>query len=159
VQFRNLPGFFSNTGFLANYTFVESEIEYILATIPDPANPGQSIVTASTTNDLVDLSRNTASGTLFYDDQTWSVRFTGSYRDKYIRGIPASAGSDVRANKANLFVDASASWNVNENLSLILEAQNLTRERNTLYIDSVREDTLFQTEIGRTFTFGATYKF
>ena len=53
----------------------------------------------------------------------------------------------------------SASWNVNDNLSLILEAQNLTRERNTLYIDSVREDTLFQTEIGRTFTFGATYKF
>ena len=159
VQFRNLPGFLSNTGFLANYTFVESEIEYILATIPDPARPGQTIVTASTTNDLVDLSRNTASGTLFYDDQTWSVRFTGSYRDKYIRGIPASAGSDVRANKANLFVDASASWNVNDNLSLILEAQNLTRERNTLYIDSVREDTLFQTEIGRTFTFGATYKF
>jgi iron complex outermembrane receptor protein len=159
VQFRKLPGFLSNTGFLANYTRVESEIEYILATIPDPARPGQSIVTASTTNDLVDLSRNTASGTLFYDDQTWSVRFTGSYRDKYIRGIPASAGSDVRANKANLFVDAAASWNVNDNLSLILEAQNLTRERNTLYIDSVREDTLFQTEIGRTFTFGATYKF
>jgi outer membrane receptor protein involved in Fe transport len=56
-------------------------------------------------------------------------------------------------------VDASASWNVNDNLSLIFEAQNLTDERNTLYIDSVRQDTLFQTEIGRTFTLGATYKF
>ena len=30
VQFRNLPGFWSNTGFLANYTHVESTIEYIL---------------------------------------------------------------------------------------------------------------------------------
>ena len=58
-----------------------------------------------------------------------------------------------------MFVDAAASWNVNDNLSLIFEAQNLTDERNTLYIDSVRQDTLFQTEIGRTFTLGATYKF
>jgi iron complex outermembrane recepter protein len=42
---------------------------------------------------------------------------------------------------------------------VILEAQNLTDERNTLFIDSRREDTLFETRIGRTFTFGATMKF
>jgi iron complex outermembrane receptor protein len=159
VQFRMLPGFLSNTGFLANYTKVESEIQYILATAPDPANPGQTIILASTVNDLVDLSRNTASGTLFYDDGRFSVRTTASYRDKYIRAIPASAGSDVRANKANMFVDAAASWNIGDHFTLIFEAQNLTNERNTLYIDSNREDTLFQTEIGRTFNFGATMKF
>jgi TonB-dependent receptor len=152
VQFKNLPGLLRNTGFLANYTKVESEIQYILASV-------NGVPTVTTTNDLVNLSRNSASGTLFYDDGRFSIRTTGSYRDKYIREIPASAGSDVRANKANLFVDASASWNVTGNLSLILEAQNLTDERNTLYIDSQREDTLFQTEIGRTFTVGATFKF
>ena len=92
-------------------------------------------------------------------DGRFSARVTGSYRDKYFRGIPASIGSDVRANKANTFVDFSSSYNLNEHLSFILEVQNLTKERNTLYIDSVREDTLFQTEIGRTMTFGATYKF
>jgi outer membrane receptor protein involved in Fe transport len=107
----------------------------------------------------VDLSPNSASGTLFYDNGTFSIRATGSYRDNYIRGIPASAGSDIQGNKANTFVDAAASWNVNDNFSLIFEAQNLTDERNTLYIDSERQDTLFQTEIGRTFTLGATYKF
>ena len=112
-----------------------------------------------TEDDLVDLSPNTASGTLFYDDGNWSIRTTGSYRDAYIRGLPASAGSDVRGNKANLFVDAAASWNVNDNLALIFEAQNLTRERNTLFIDRSREDTLFQTEIGRTYNLGATFKF
>lgn len=42
--------------------------------------------------------------------------------------------------------------------TLILDAQNLTAERNTLFIDSEREDTLFETAIGRTYTFGATYK-
>jgi TonB-dependent receptor len=152
VQFDWLEGWMSSFGVLANYTHVESEIEYILASV-------NGVPTVTTTNDLVDLSPNSASGTLFYDNGTFSIRTTGSYRDNYIRGIPASAGSDVRANKSNLFVDASASWNVNDNLSLIFEAQNLTDERNTLYIDSQRQDTLFQTEIGRTFTIGATYKF
>jgi TonB-dependent receptor len=152
VQFDWLPGIWRDFGVLANYTKVESEIQYILVSV-------NGVPTVTTTNDLINLSRNSASGTLFYDNGTFSVRTTGSYRDKYIREIPASAGSDIRANKANLFVDAAASWNVSDNLSLIIEAQNLTDERNTLYIDSVREDTLFQTEIGRTFTIGATFKF
>ena len=152
VQFRNLPGFWSNTGFLANYTHVESTIQYVLTS-------AAGVPLTFTEDDLVDLSPNTASGTLFYDDGKFSVRTTGSYRDAFIRGLPASAGSDIRANKANFFVDASASWNVSDNLSLIFEAQNLTDERNTLFIDRTREDTLFQTEIGRTFTVGATLKF
>ena len=70
---------------LANYTHVESEIEYILTSV-------NGVPTVTTTNDLVDLSPNSASGTLFYDNGTFSIRTTGSYRDNYIRGIPASAG-------------------------------------------------------------------
>jgi iron complex outermembrane receptor protein len=152
VPFKFLNGFWGNFGVLANYTKVDSQIEYALT------SSGGQILT-STTNDLVNLSRNSASGTLFYDDGTFSIRFTGSYRDKYIRGIPASPGSDLQGNKANLFVDGAASWNLSDNFTLIFEAQNITDERNTLFIDSVREDTLFQTEIGRTFNLGATFKF
>lgn len=147
-----LPGFWRNFGVLANYTRVESEIEYILTS-------SGGVVTSSTKDDLVGLSKNSASGTLFYDDGRFSMRATGTYRDKYIRGIPASAGSDLQGNAETFYVDAAASWNFNDWVTLILEAQNLTNERNTLFIDSVREDTLFQTEIGRTYTFGATVKF
>ena len=149
----------NNFGVLANYTRVESEIEYITGTAVNPAAPNGFDITRTVTNDLVDLSKNTASATLFYDDGRFGARITGSYRDKYIRGIPASIGSDIRANKANTFVDFSSSYNVSDNLTLIFEVQNVTEERNTLYIDSVREDTLFQTEIGRTATLGATFKF
>lgn len=152
VQLDMLPGIWSNFGVLANYTRVESEIEYILTS-------SGGVVTSSTTADLVGLSKNSASGTLFYDDGQFSIRSTGSYRDKYIRGIPASAGSDLQGNDATFYVDASASWNFNDHMTLIVEAQNLTNERNTLFIDSVREDTLFQTDIGRTYTLGATVKF
>ena len=152
VQFDFLPGFWRNFGLLANYTHVESEIQYILT-----SNAG--VITSSTTADLVGMSPESASGTLYYENGTFSIRGTGSFRDAYIRGIPASAGSDYQGNKKNLFVDAQASFNIGDNFTVFLEGQNLTDERNTLFIDSVREDTLFQTEIGRTFTVGATYKF
>ncbi|MET0532881.1 MAG: TonB-dependent receptor [Steroidobacter sp.] len=152
LQLDFLPGFWSNFGVLANYTFVESEIEYFLSRAADGTE-------VTTTDDLIGLSRDSASGTLYYENDKFSIRSTASYRDKYIRGIPASPGSDLQGNKSTVYVDASASYNFNDNLTLIVEAQNLTDERNTLFIDSKREDTLFETRIGRTFTLGATYKF
>ena len=105
------------------------------------------------------LSPHSASSTLFFEDGKFSIRATGSYRDRFFRALPASPGSDVRGDLSNTFVDAQASWFVNDYLTLMLEAQNLTGERNTLYIDNNREDTLFQTEVGTTYTLGATVKF
>ncbi len=152
VQLNFLPGFWGNFGVLANYTKADAEIEYILAS-------ANGVPTATTTEDLVGLSRNSASGTLFYEDNRFSIRTTASYRDKFFRALPASPGSDVRGDLDTTFVDAQASWFVNDNLTLFLEAQNLTGERNVLYIDNDREDTLFETEIGTTYTLGATFKF
>lgn len=152
VQMRFLPGFLKNIGVLGNYTHVTSKIRYILAGV-------NGVPTVTTTADLVGLSKNTASGTIFYEDSKFSIRATASYRDRYIRAIPASPGSDLQGNSPNTFVDASASFNVNEHIKLIVEAQNLTDERNNLYIDSVRRDTLFQTRIGRTFNFGVNFQF
>ncbi|HEX6638167.1 MAG TPA: TonB-dependent receptor, partial [Steroidobacteraceae bacterium] len=148
VQLDFLPGFWSGFGVLANYTKAEADIEYFISATSPPV-----------TADLVGMSPNTASGTLFYENDRFSVRTTASYRDKFFRAIPASPGSDVRGDLATTFVDAQASWFVNDNLTVFLEAQNLTGERSTLYIDDTREDTLFQTEIGTTYTLGATFKF
>jgi TonB-dependent receptor len=147
VQFNFLPGFFSNFGALGSYTRVTSKIDYITGS------------GAIFTSDLIDLSKNSASGTLYYEDDRFSIRGTASYRDRYTRAIIAANGSDIRANQPNTFVDASASYKITDNFKLILEAQNLTDARNTLYIDSVRQDTLFQTRIGRTFTFGLNAQF
>ncbi|WP_157209915.1 hypothetical protein [Marinimicrobium agarilyticum] len=54
---------------------------------------------------------------------------------------------------------ASASYYMTDSLNLVSAAQNLTNERNTLYIDSQRQDPLFETEIGRTFTVGISATF
>ena len=136
---------------LANYTHVTSKIDYILASV-------NGTPTVTTTADLVGLSKNTASGTLYYEDDKFSIRTTGNFRDKFIRGIPASPGSDLQGNAKTFYMDASASYNVTDRLKIIVEAQNLTDEQNRLYIDSQRQDTLFETRIGRTFTFGVTYR-
>ncbi|ATY32403.1 TonB-dependent receptor [Sphingomonas psychrotolerans] len=152
VQLDFLPGFLGNFGVLANYTRVTSTIDYCLTSV-------NGVCTVGTTADLIGLSKNTASGTLFYEDSKFSIRGTASYRDRYIRGIPGPAGSDLQGNSPNLFVDASASYAVTDNVKVILEAQNLTDERNNLYIDSTRRDTLFQTRIGRTFNFGVNFQF
>ena len=118
VQFNFLPGVWSNFGVLGNYTNVDAEIEYFL-TASGP----------STTAQRVGMSPHTASGTLFFENNRFSVRTTASYRDKFFRNIPASPGSDVRGDLATTFVDAQASWFVNDNLTVFLEAQNLTGER------------------------------
>ncbi|MDV3459367.1 TonB-dependent receptor [Sphingomonas sp. HF-S4] len=147
IQFDFLPGFLSHFGALGSYTRVTSKIDYITGT------------NTIFTSDLIDLSKNSASGTLYYEDDRFSIRGTATYRDRYTRAIIAANGSDIRANQPNTFVDASASYKLTDNFKLILEAQNLTDARNTLYIDSVRQDTLFQTRIGRTFTFGINAQF
>ncbi|ESQ78799.1 TonB-dependent receptor [Asticcacaulis sp. YBE204] len=148
-----LPGFWGNFGVLANYTHITSEINYILTT----SVTGTPLT--STTNDLTNLSRDSASGTLYWENDKFSFRTTASYRGKYIRGIPASAGSDLQGNGETTFVDASASYQITDKLKFSVEAQNLTDEQNQLYIDSNRQDTLFETRIGRTVTVGLTYKY
>jgi TonB-dependent receptor len=150
TPFRFLPGFLSNFGVLASYVHVTSKIDYIV--------PGSNPPTFFTA-DLVGLSKDGASGTLYYEDSRFSIRSTANYRSPFIRGIIAANGSDYQGNAETLFVDASASYNITDNLRLILEATNLTDERNTLFIDGTRQDTLFETRIGRTFNFGVNAKF
>jgi TonB-dependent receptor len=151
IPFTFFDGFLGNFGLLANYTRVTSKINYILASV-------NGTPTVTTTANLVGLSPNTASGTLYYEDDKFSIRTTGNFRDQFIRGIPASPGSDLQGNAKTFYMDASASYNVTDRLKLIVEATNLTDEQNRLYIDSQRQDTLFETRIGRTFTFGVTYR-
>jgi TonB-dependent receptor len=152
VPFTFMPGLLRNFGALANYTRVTSRINYCLVSTG-------GVCTVTTNNDLVGLSKDTASGTLYYDDGKFSIRGTINYRGPFIRGIPASAGSDLQGNSATTYVDASASYNVNDVVKIIIEAQNLTDEQNRLFVDSARNDTLYQTRVGRTFAVGVQARF
>ena len=150
---RFLPGFLSNFGVLGSVTLVSSKIDYILQ-----SNNG--VPTLTTTDDLIGLSRNSVSGTLYYEDDKFSARVTGNYRSRYINTIPSGAlDSDYIANSPTFYMDFQASYQLTPRLRLVAEGQNLTNEDSRQYIDSVRRDSLFALKNGRTFTIGADFKY
>ena len=113
-----LPGFLSNLGVMANYTYVDSEIEY-----PN-----------GTTNTLTELSKRAYNGTLYYEDERFSARVSGTYRDGYLTQVPGRNGNAIEGVVDTFNVDASASYQLTEQFSLTLEGINLTDEVPTQYV-------------------------
>jgi iron complex outermembrane receptor protein len=145
-----LPGFLSHLGILANATLVDSKIQYCI----------DAACTITTRTDLVNLSKHTLNGTLYYEDDKFSIRTSGSWREKFLLRVPSGrAGSDVQGNRSSFFVDATASYNLTPNVTLRLEAQNLTNQELGLFIDSVRQDSLYSAYSGRKFSAGVAVKF
>lgn len=116
--FTFLPGFWSNFGLLANYTYVDSEIEY----------PGGIV------NTLTELSKVAYNGTLYYEDGRFSARISGTYRDGYLTQVPGRNGNAIEGVVDTLNIDASASLQVTDAFSLTLEGINLTDEVATQYV-------------------------
>jgi TonB-dependent receptor len=152
LPFTFLPGVFRDFGMLANYTHVASRVNYVLQS--------SGTTTLSTTANLVNMSPDTASATLYYENKKFSIRSTVAYRGPFIRQIPSGANdSDVLANHGTTFIDASVGYNLTKTVKMTVDVQNITDTHNVLYIDSGRQDPLFDTRTGRTFTFGVNAKF
>jgi len=143
----------SNMGMLLNYTHVESEIDYV--TSPTGATP-------AVRNDLVNLSPNAWNATLYYEADGFSIRTSAAYRDAYLTAVPATNAypvQDAEGTNETLFVDLSASYNFNDNLTVSFEALNLTDEFNDQFIDTTADREVTYTHTGRQFFLGARYKF
>lgn len=148
LPFRFLPGALSNFGALANFTRVRSNIDYIISP------------TLTRTAPLVGLSPETASGTLYYEDEKFSIRSTVNYRSSFLTAVPSgSVDADSTSNASSIFVDASASYNISENLKLIAEVSNITNETNRLTVDTTREDPLYTAYFGRTYALAVNFQF
>ena len=148
---RFLPGLLRNFGVLASLTLVKSEIDYVLQS-------EGGVPTLTTTDDLIGLSRSSASGTLYYEDDRFSARVTGNYRAGYINTIPSGAAdSDFIGNRPTFFMDFSSSYQIREGVRMIFEVQNITKQDNVQFIDSVRDDPLFALQNGRTFNVGVNF--
>jgi TonB-dependent receptor len=145
-----LPGFLSNLGVLANYTYVDSKIVYCT----------NQFCSTTVLNDLVNLSKNTFNGTLYYEDSKFSIRASGAYRDKFLLRVPSGrVGSDVQGNTSSFFLDATASYQITPEVKFTIEAQNLTNQELGLFMDSTRQDSLYSAYSGRKFSAGVAVKF
>ncbi|MCP3731082.1 TonB-dependent receptor [Sphingomonas sp. MG17] len=153
---------FRNFGMLANYTFVDSQITYCRTS-------GAACTGTNTlVRDLVNLSKHALSGTLYYEDDKFSIRGTATYRDKYLLTVPTSRiGTDAAGNTVNdvqganstVFVDMAASYQITPQVQIRLEAQNITNESLKFYYDSVRQDPYYTSFTGRKVSLGVGFKF
>lgn len=152
--FTFLPGKWSNLGIQLNYTWVESQIQYINSS-------GQPVMKA----DLTGLSKSSWNATLFYEGKVFSGRVSATNRDDYLTQVPGTeAGFNVDGTHGmtgTTFIDASIRYAISDKLELSLEGMNLTNEASDewVYSPATGRLPLQYTETGRQFMLGARYKF
>lgn len=142
-----LPGFLSNTGLLANYTSVESDIDYLNSA---------GVVTFS--GPLTNQSDKSYNITLYYEDDRFSARVSGAYRSEFPTNLPGRDGNATEATSDSFNVDASARWNINENFALTLEGINLTDEARHDFL-TPDERLSFYHRYGRSYFLGLRYTY
>jgi len=146
--FSFLPGFWSNFGTQLNYTYVDSQIQYVTSTGANSLN-----------TDLTGLSKNAYNATLYYEGKRFSARVSAAYRDDYLTTVPGRNNNDVEGTKATTTIDMSASYKINDHLELTLEGLNLTDEFQDQWVDSVADRVSVYHHTGRQYFLGARYKF
>ena len=169
--FKFLPGIWQHFGVQANYTHVESKIDYVQASSVNSTT--RAVTTTYTKNNLVNMSPSSYNATFYYDDGKFSARISAAFRDRYLTAILipeagvylASAGgatvytADVTGKQATTNVDFNMSYNLNDQITLTFAAINLTDQFDDVYGDSTIMATNKYTHTGREYTLGARYKF
>ena len=153
--FTFLPGKWSNFGTQLNYTYVDSEIQYLLAS-------GAVAQKAPMTGQ----SKNSWNATLFYEGTRWSGRVSATNRNDYLIQVPGTeAGFNSEANgvhgqSGTTIVDASLHYRISDQLEVSLEGANLTNEPQESWVANPSVSLpLEYSETGRTYTLGLRYKF
>jgi TonB-dependent receptor len=130
-----LPGWLSNLGVQANYTYIDSELTYIL----DP------VANRLGTAPFLGASPNAFNMTVYYETEKWSARASAAYRTEYKTTYPLAAGTcepgdcdgplinDFKSSAESLQVDASFTYKITPNVTLTAEALNLTDEKDKRY--------------------------
>lgn len=146
--FSFLPGILSNFGVLANYTWVDSNIQYLTS-----ANGATSVRAP-----LVGLSKHAANGTLYFETKKFSIRGSVAYRSRYLTAVPGTEGNAYNGTNSTINVDAQTSYNITDRFKISLEAINLTDQKNDQFVDETNRLNVL-THTGRQFFLGARYSF
>lgn len=117
--FSFLPGPLRHMGFIGNYTYVTSDVDY----------------GAAGHNKLTGQSEHAYNATLYYETKKISARVSGAYRGKYLLSFPGGNGNTEEGVNGTLNIDASLSYNLTKNITLSIQGVNLTDEYNDRYVD------------------------
>lgn len=145
--FTFLPAPFDNFGGIVNFTYVTSDIDYIVT--------GRTV-----TEPLVGLSPKSFNATLYYEDDRFSTRISGSFRDSYLTQIAPGNANDIRGKASTFNLDFSASYELTDQISVSFEAINLTDQFDERWVGtSDRKNLETYEHTGRQFFLGARYKY
>jgi TonB-dependent receptor len=151
--FSFFDGFASNFGLMANYTWVESKIDYlgVVGGVTTVVRPDES---------LTNLSENMANLTFYFENDKLGARISLAERDDYLTSVPGRNGTYVERTEGTTNVDFSANYNFNDNLKLTFEALNLTDESENQRLDATiapANVVSYFHETGRQFFLGLRY--
>lgn len=141
--------FFGDTGFgvAASYTLVDGDIGFDVS-----ADPSEDQFA------LVGLS-DTANVTLIYENYGFSARVAYNWRDGFLSNANrGDAFNNPEFTEAFSTIDANISYDVTDNITVSLEAINITGENNRVYNRAV-EQLWFARENAPRYFLGMRYKF
>jgi len=150
--FTFLPAPFDGFGGIVNYTYVKSDIRYIITPNANPA------LERSTVEPLVNLSPSSWNATLYFENNRFSVRGTAAYRKEYLTRVPGGSGADVAGKFEALNIDMSASLTLSDQFELTFEAINLTDEFDDRWQSRARQNSESYEHTGRQFFAGVRFK-
>jgi len=137
--FDMLPAPFDGFGIEANYTYIDSETN-----VPDNVSPVDTDGSLYGNMPYEGLSENTYNLNLMYEKGDWSTRLAYNYRSEYLMSVGANGynGSTNGVDwKLPVYqdgrgqLDGSINYRMTDNITLSLEANNLTNEDTRTYAD------------------------
>lgn len=118
--FDTLPGIFQHLGVSSNYTYADSEAQVV----ENKTSPENGLPFPNT-------SENSFNSVLFWENEEYSFRLAHTYRDEALIQVNNNNSAIIRDARHTL--DFSANWNVNDKLTLVFAAANLTDSFDSLY--------------------------
>lgn len=144
-----LPSPFDGFGAYLSASYTESDVT--------PAGESQGI-------ELPGLSKRVANGTLYYENAGFEARVSARYRSDFLGEVTGfGANREFRSVQGETVVDAQIGYRFQsgalEGLSVQLQANNLTDEEFTTYLNGDERQTKDYQRYGTTYLFGVNYSF
>lgn len=147
--FTFLPGFWSNFGLLAAYTAVDSDLDYL--------NTDGAV---QATKPLINLSDETTSVTLYWENEVISGRVSVASRSGYLTTPIGRNGNEEEGTNETVNVDASFSYQATDRLKFTFEALNLTDEVDDQWVGTESEQRLsYYHSTGTQYNLGVQFKY
>lgn len=146
--FTFLPGFWSNFGVQANFTYVDAQLDYI----------DQSGVVIDTQN-FLGLSKTAHNFTLYYEDDFFMGRLSLAHRGGFLTEVPGRNHNILEGTHATTNLDASMSFRLSDSLSLTADILNITDEADDQWVDQSGDRPSFYHTSGRQYYVGARFSY